>query len=264
MAGTELKLICTDFDGTIHDERCEPPIAVEFEEAVLRHQAGGVKWLINTGRDLSSLLEELARSGCRARPDYLVVVEREIYVHERAQYVSHTDWNDRCDREHAQLFEALAEEIPKLFSWVNERYRRITAYEDPWSPFCLITDHVDQTEEIVAYLERWAGDWPELTIVRNDVYARLSHIDFNKGTALQEVAQLCDARPEHIFVAGDHFNDLPMFDRRLAHGMSTPANGMPAIQEIVRQNGGHISDKNSGAGIADSLQRWVENTEKSD
>ena len=256
MAERELKLICTDFDGTIHDDRCDPPIAPEFEAAVLAHQQRGVKWVVNTGRELSSLLEELARSEIKARPDYLVVVEREIYIHQRAQYVAHQEWNDRCDSVHARMFADLEEEIPKLFAWVNEQYQ-VTAYEDPWSPFCLITDHVDQTEEIVEYLESWASGWPELAIVRNDVYARLSHVDFNKGTALQEVARLGGAMPEEIFVAGDHFNDLPMFDPKIAHGLAAPSNAMPMIQETVRRHGGLVANQKSGLGVAEMLEEWV-------
>lgn len=263
MTTRELKLICTDFDGTIHDERCDPPIAVEFVEAVLKHQAQGAKWVINTGRELSSLLEELARSGIEARPDYLVVVEREIYIHEQTKYASHKPWNQRCDEVHARLFEALKDEIPKLFDWVNKNYRAMV-YEDAWSPFCLIAEHAEHTEEIVRYLEGWAGRWPELAIVRNDVYARLSHVEFNKGTALTEVGRLCGARPEHIFAAGDHFNDVPMLNRDVAHGLGVPVNALPEIKQIVSAEGGLLAVGKSGSGVAEVLKNWLISASESD
>ncbi len=251
-----LKLICTDFDGTIHDDRTNPPIAAEFQDLVSRLQVEGVRWVINTGRDLSSLLEEIARSGMHARPDYVVVVEREIYVHRQAQYVAHQPWNARCEEVHVRLFSKLRDEIPKLFEWVNARFRA-TVYEDAWSPFCLITEHPDDTETIVRHLEEWSAAWPMLSVVRNDVYARLSHRDFNKGTALREVSQLCGATPESVFVAGDHFNDLPMLKKELAHGLVAPANALPEIKEVVRAEGGSIATGSAGIGVAAALEQWV-------
>jgi len=251
-----LQLICTDFDGTIHDDRTNPPIAAEFQEAVSRLQAEGVRWVINTGRDLSSLLEEIARSGMHARPDYVVVVEREIYVHRQAQYIAHQPWNNRCEEVHVRLFAELSDEIPKLFEWVNARFRA-TVYEDAWSPFCLIAEHPDDTESIVRHLEQWSAGWPMLSVVRNDVYARLSHGDFNKGTALREVSHLCGAAPETVFVAGDHFNDLPMLKKELAHGLVAPANALSEIKEIVRAEGGFVASRNASFGVTEALERWL-------
>lgn len=250
------RLICTDFDGTIHDDQTHPPIAGEFEELVLQLQAEGVRWVINTGRDLSSLLEEIARSGMHIRPDYLVVVEREIYVHRQAQYVAHQPWNNRCEEVHVRLFAELRDEIPKLFEWVNANFNA-TVYEDAWSPFCLIAEHPDDTESIVRHLEQWSAAWPMLSVVRNDVYARLSHGDFNKGTALREVSRLCGATPATMFVAGDHYNDLPMLKRVLAHGLAAPANAISGIKEVVLAEGGFVAPENAGLGVATALKRWI-------
>jgi hydroxymethylpyrimidine pyrophosphatase-like HAD family hydrolase len=96
-----------------------------------------------------------------------------------------------------------------------------------------------------------------LSVVRNDVYARLSHSDFNKGTALREVSGLCGATPEGVFVAGDHFNDLPMLKRKLAHRIVAPANALPEIKEAVRAEGGVVASKNAGIGVAAALNQWA-------
>jgi hydroxymethylpyrimidine pyrophosphatase-like HAD family hydrolase len=206
---------------------------------------------------LSSLLEEIARSGLHARPDYIVVVEREIYVHQQAQYVSHLPWNERCEEMHGELFAALRQEVPKLFEWVNTNFNA-TVYEDAWSPFCLIAEHPDDSESIVRYLEEWSTAWPTLSVVRNDVYARLSHVDFNKGSALREVSLLCGATPETVFVAGDHYNDLPMLKRELAHGIAAPANALREIKEVVLAEGGFVASEKAGTGVAKALERWIQ------
>ena len=93
-----IQIISTDFDGTFFAEFENPPVPDELQRLIGRLQEAGTKWVINTGRDLSSLLETLARAHLSARPDYLVVVEREIYVHDQAQYIGLEDWNRACAR----------------------------------------------------------------------------------------------------------------------------------------------------------------------
>ena len=82
-----IQLIATDFDGTIFAEFDNPPVPPTLQRAIASLQAQGAKWVIDTGRDMSSLLETMARGHFTIHPDYLVVVEREIYVHENQQYL---------------------------------------------------------------------------------------------------------------------------------------------------------------------------------
>src|SRR5438093_11068268 len=79
-----IQIISTDFDGTFFAEFENPPVPGELQRLIGQLQEAGAKWVINTGRDLSSLLETLGRARLRVRPDYLVVVEREIYVHDKS------------------------------------------------------------------------------------------------------------------------------------------------------------------------------------
>src|SRR5881392_1864407 len=99
-----IKIISTDFDGTFFAEFENPPVPAELQRLIGRLQAAGTKWVINTGRELSSLLEALARAQLGVRPDYLVVVEREIYAHEKARYVGLEEWNRTCAQTHEELF----------------------------------------------------------------------------------------------------------------------------------------------------------------
>src|SRR6266576_96109 len=114
-----IKLISTDFDGTLFAEFENPPVPGELQRLIGQLQGAGAKWVINTGRDLSSLLETLARAHLPVRPDYLVVVEREIYAHEKAQYAGLKDWNSACARAHEDLFARVPANMPRLVPGVN-------------------------------------------------------------------------------------------------------------------------------------------------
>lgn len=253
-ANAPIQLISTDFDGTIFAEFEQPPIAQDLERQLAHLQTSGVKWIINTGRDMSSLMEALARSRVSIQPDFLVLVEREIYQHDGIRYVGLVDWNARCAREHGELFARVRPDVPKLNAWVNERFRA-TVYEDAFSPFCLIADNNGDADVIHDFLEDYCQGVPNLTVVRNDVYARFSHAAFNKGTALTEICRRVNVLPEAVLAAGDHLNDLPMLKLDRASRLVAPVNAVPAVKQAVREQGGFISDLPRGHGVADGLRR---------
>jgi HAD superfamily hydrolase (TIGR01484 family) len=244
-----LRLISTDFDGTLFSEFEQPPIPAELQER-------GVKWVINTGREMASLMESLARARVQLQPDYLVLVEREIYVHDGVRYAPMHPWNHCCAQDHDELFNRIRPEVPSLVDWVNRRFKA-TVYEDPWSPFCLIAGNNGDADEIHAEMERFAARIAGLMVVRNDVYARFSHVNYNKGTALAELARHLQIRPSQILAAGDHLNDLPMLQREYATALVCPANAMPEVRTRVADQSGFVASRRAGLGIADGIRYFL-------
>src|SRR5262245_17593454 len=193
-----IQLISTDFDGTIFAEFENPPIPKALEVHLGQLQSRGAKWVINTGRDMSSLMETLARAGIGIEPDFLILVEREIYYHDGSQYRALQEWNHACSERHARLFERVRADLPEILAWINDRFHA-RLYEDAFSPFCLIAGSNRDADAIHEYLDRYCSRVPDLVVVRNDVYARFSHAYYNKGTALTEVARGLGIAPEAIF-----------------------------------------------------------------
>jgi len=220
------KLISTDFDGTVFAEFENPAIPRELQDLLASLQTQGVKWAVNTGRDMSSLMEALGRAGIAVEPDYLVLVEREIYLNQDSQYVALEEWNRACARSHAEVFGQLRPHLPELVTWIHSRFH-VALYEDSYSPLCLVAGNNGEMDVIHRHLEEFCRRIPGLTIVRNDVYARFSHVGFSKGTALGELARRLGLGPAEVFATGDHLNDLPMLSRRYAHFLAAPGGGLP-------------------------------------
>jgi hypothetical protein len=248
-----IKLISTDFDGTIFAEFENPPVPLALQSILARLQDHGARWVINTGRDLSSLLESLGRSHLPIKPDFLVVVEREIYVQRDSQFVELESWNRTCAEAHRQLFERVRPDLPRLTAWVR-RHFTATLYEDSYSPLCFIAETNQDAEAIHKYLDEYCREVPGLTVVRNDVYARFSHSSFNKGSALGEIARLLSVNHEETFAAGDHLNDLPMLSRDYARWLVAPANAVESVKDSVRRQNGFVSQLPHGHGVADGLE----------
>lgn len=248
-----IKLISTDFDGTLFAEFEKPPVPDRVLALIGELQARGAKWVINTGRDMSSLMEALARAGVAIQPDYLVLVEREMYRHDGGRYVAVPEWNTACARDHEQLFAQARRAVPELMDWVNAHFHA-TVYEDAYSPFCLIASNNGDADLINVRMTEFCARFEGLAVVRNDVYARFSHAAYNKGTALTELTRRLGLTTAEVFAAGDHLNDLPMLDTNCARWLAAPGNAVPLVKEVVRTQQGFVSELGYGLGVAEGLE----------
>jgi hydroxymethylpyrimidine pyrophosphatase-like HAD family hydrolase len=252
-----IRLISTDFDGTLFAEFENPPVPVDLQRLIGDLQAQGARWVINTGRDLSSLLESMARAHLQIRPDFLVVVEREIYRHQGTRYVPLEPWNRSCEIDHRALFSKVQEDLPRLFEWVNGRFKA-SVYSDAYSPFCLIAESNQDADAIEAFLEDYCRTVPDLAIMRNDVYARFCHAAYSKGTALAEITGILGISSAEVLAAGDHLNDLPMLSCAFAARLVAPANAVEPVKTAVRGQGGFVSQLPHGFGVADGIRHFLQ------
>jgi hydroxymethylpyrimidine pyrophosphatase-like HAD family hydrolase len=251
-----IQLISTDFDGTLHADFENPPVPLVLQQIIADLQRRGASWVINTGRDLSSLLETMGRAHLHIKPDFIVGVEREIYEHQGQNYVGVQEWNDACSAAHEGLFTKVRQDIEQLTAWVNGRFPA-TIYSDIYSPFCLIAEDNHDMNLIQAHLEAYCKQVPGLTIVRNDVYARFSHVDYNKGTALAEIGRRVGVSAARTLAAGDHFNDLPMLVIEFAHMLVAPVNAIEQVKEKVLWQKGYVSSQPFGHGVARGLEYFL-------
>jgi len=252
-----IKLISTDFDGTFFAEFESPPIPAELQALIDNLQQQGAKWAINTGRDMSSLMETLGRTGIDIEPDYLVLVEREIHIREESRFIPDAEWNNACRSAQADVFARVKGDLPRLQDWINSRFRAVI-YDDVYSPLCLIAHNNGDMDQIHAYLQAYCRTVPHLAIVRNDVYARFSHEAYNKGTALADLTRRLQLTAADVFAIGDHLNDLPMLLPQYARFIAAPANAVGAVKLAVRTHGGYISAQPHGRGVAEAIKHYLD------
>jgi len=254
---TSIRLICTDFDGTLHNEFECPPVPRLLEEVINRQQKSGAKWIINTGRDREGLLRCLEQAQLKIQPDFLIVVEREIHCLRDNEYHEHHSWNDKCQLDQEELFKRVRPLLPEAVAWIRSRFKA-QIFADDYSPFCLVARSNKDADVILNHVSNLFRHEPALTIVRNDIYARFSHVAYNKGTALSEIRRLMDAAPDETFAAGDHLNDLPMLDGQHARWVSAPDNAIEEVKAMVRKQKGYVSHLPVGHGVAQGLIHFIE------
>lgn len=248
-----VRLVSTDFDGTIHEDFVRPSIPAALQQKFSALQRAGVTWVINTGRDMASLMESLEQTDIQVRPDYVVLVEREIFRRVGpSEYAPVEPWNTNCTRDHSGLFRILGPQVARLKLELTQSHQA-HFYEDIYSPLCVVAQSNSQMDEIERTVCGSMRPYPSTQIVRNSVYLRLAHRGYTKGTALAEIQRILGVTPEHTVVAGDHLNDLPMLDPAYARYLISPHNSVASVRTRVELHGGYLATKPAGQGTLEGL-----------
>jgi hydroxymethylpyrimidine pyrophosphatase-like HAD family hydrolase len=255
LLSTSLRLICTDFDSTIAEPENKPISPVFFERLMTWRKRGPLYWIINTGRTFDSLLEDLTRRRVPIWPDWVVAVEREIWLMRDRRGIGWFEWNRKCELLHTQLFESV-QPLWKLIEDYIRQHTEAHLVDDAGSPFGIIASCEEEADEISAYMTPLLQDWPMLTAVRNSIYFRFSHKFYHKGACLEAISNGLGVLPMQIFAVGDHLNDLPMLDRRYARHLACPGNAVDEVKDKVRAQGGYIASANVAEGTVEAWDQF--------
>ncbi|CAB4244469.1 Haloacid dehalogenase [Methylacidimicrobium sp. AP8] len=253
-----LRLVCTDFDGTLlpAGEEADRSVCAEFFSRLERlKQEKGVIWVINTGRPWESLCRELERLRFPYWPDWVVLGEREVYRIERRLPIPHRAWNERCSALHRELFAATAAFWEGMRHFLRNETRAVYDHAE-WSPLEILASDAAEADRIHEKILDWMAPFPELSVQRNFEGFRFSHREIHKGSALQAVQAQIGVEAAATLAAGDHHNDLPMLDRRYAAFLTCPANAIPEVKERVRSQGGFLASLPASAGVAQALSQF--------
>ena len=264
LVASDIKLISTDFDGTLVPAFGGPSrFSDELIELLTELRHRGVRWAVNTGRSPGLLKEAWENCGLDFHPDFALTSERDVYrpCDQRVgEWVDYGDWNQQTLAAHRELFTEAQPLLLEAIEVIKDRSRARILYNfdhvnGPSEPAGLITKTESEMNWVVDYLDSLKVQLPKLHYQRNSIYLRFCHVDYDKGTALAELGRLLAIPAESIFAAGDHYNDLPMLDGRAAKHVACPANAIAEVKQTVRAARGHVSAAEDGYGLVDALKR---------
>lgn len=248
---SSLRIVCTDFDGTIAESEARPISPIFFERLMAWRKRGQVYWIINTGRTYESLQEELHRRKVPFWPDWIVAMEREIWLVRDKRGVGWFEWNRKCELMHTQLFDS----VKPVWNLVQDyivNHTQAEVVEDAGSPLGIIASCEEEADEISAFITPLLEPWPTLVAVRNSIYFRFSHKFYHKGACLEAISSGLDVQPQQIFIVGDHLNDLPMMERRYGWHIACPGNAVDEVKQKVRAEGGYVATADVAEGTVEA------------
>ncbi len=263
-APSPVRLVSTDFDGTLVEHGSPAPFSPLLVEILHALRARGVRWVINTGRSLSSLEEGLESFALPIHPDYVITTERELF-----QPASHGrgwedlgPWNARCAQLHTELFAAAAPMLAEVATFVQKETRAELQYGRRTRrnhgavnelAGVVARDNAEM-DRIVTQLDAISAQVPKFSYQRNSIYLSFCHADYDKGTALAELGRQIGVGADGTFAIGDHQNDLPMLTGIHARHVACPGNSIDEVKNAVRSAGGYVARDGYSAGVIEALR----------
>jgi len=253
-----IQLLSLDFDGTLVSHLGEPALDRQCMELIRELQDSGATWAINTGRSVDLLESGLANFEFQIRPDFILTTERDVFRPggNGDKWEPFGDWNDRCARDHAELFSSAQPVLAEVVDFVTQETKARLIY-DFGRLEGLAAENEEEMEYIAKFIERARVGHAKFDYQRNGIYLRFCHADYHKGAVLAELGRLIDVPRENIFAAGDHHNDISMLDGKVAAMPSCPANAIPEVQSAVRNAEGYVAQREHGAGVYEALSYFV-------
>ena len=246
-------LLCFDFDGTLVLPEGDPVFHPALGQMIRHLRGQGAAWVVNTGRSLGQTLQGLAQYGLFMEPDYLIV--RECDVYRPGLFRRWTDfgsWNskarrahERFVRDHSAFFDAVRRFVE------GGGQAELISGED--GDIGIVATSNEKMDRICAWIEEHQRSNPDIGYQRNTIYLRFSHARYSKGTALGELTRLLDLRADHVFAAGDNFNDLSMLHPAFARKIACPGNALQPIKHAVSGHGGFVASQPASEGMLEAL-----------
>jgi hypothetical protein len=252
-----IRLLSTDFDGTLVDHYATPPVAPALFERFAALRRKGVLWALNTGRDMPLASEGLREFGFPFEPDYILTSEREVFHrNEAGEWQDYGDWNRRCAEAHDLLFENEAALLDEVIRYVRAHPGADVIYENG-KPVGVITKGETEMDRIVEFVTASRGDDSLFHYQRNTIFLRFCHAHYSKGAALAELCRLTGIGAHETFSVGDHHNDLSMLDGRHARWAAAPGNAIDEVKAAVRAAGGYVAQGRCSHGVLEALDYFA-------
>jgi HAD superfamily hydrolase (TIGR01484 family) len=253
-----IKLLSIDFDGTMVSRVSEPVLDHECVHLIRELQEEGALWAINTGRSVELLESGLTDFEFPIRPDFILTTEREVFRPgaNGEKWEPFGDWNERCARDHAELFSSAQSILAEVVDFVSQKTKAQLLYHSEGLEG-LRAENEEEMNRIVEFIETARDDESKFHYQRNTIYLRFCHADYHKGAALAELARLIDVPRENIFAAGDHHNDISMLNGEVAAMPACPANAIEEVKTAVRSAGGYVAKREHGAGVREALKHFL-------
>jgi hypothetical protein len=170
----DIRLLSTDFDGTIVSRVSEPILDGPCLDLIRDLQESGVVWTINTGRSVDLLESGLTDFSFPLRPDFILTSERDIFRpgSNGTRWEAFGDWNERCARDHAELFTSAYSVLAEVIDFVNQKTKARIIYEAE-GPAGLIAASEEEMDQVTEFIEQARQKQPKFNYQRNTIYLRI-------------------------------------------------------------------------------------------
>ena len=233
-------LVSLDYDGTLRRKGAAmADIAPQIFELLGQLRRCGVRWGINSGRNLADMAKVLAL--LPMQPDFICTCERYVYLSNHAGLLRPlVEHNAHCYAVNLKLRDSVHQ------AWQAALRRlRIELPHAEWTlsatdPLSIEARDSETMDLIMPYILSFVNPLPGITVQRAGKYLRLADARFNKGIALQRVLAAWHVPMHCLFLMGDGHNDLDAFRLFPQAFCAVPADAHADVLRWVAHNYGSV------------------------
>jgi len=251
-----IRLLSTDFDGTLIGHEPDARTAASLTAALRDLRARGAVWAVNTGRQLWFALEGLEHAHMPHDPEFVLSSEKDIFRRVgEGDWEAFGDWNTQTEQRTLELLGRAGHVLDAVRGMADRESSVEILYENGRVAGLMTADPATM-DRVADKVRALAADVPDFSFNRNMVWMRFTHREIHKGSALSELARLLGIPREEVLAIGDHHNDIPMLDGSAAAMVACPANAVGEVKDLVRAGGGYVSPYSWGEGVADAIRHF--------
>lgn len=223
---SKVKLIATDMDGTLLNDQGE--VSDEFFSLFTELKELGVTFVAASGRQYFSIIDKLAP----IKNDMYVIAENGALSMYKDKELGVT----AIDRDTFLEILKTTEDIPNakvILCGLNSGYiidygkEFIEMFSEYYGRYKIVSDLASVKDDLYLKVAICHQDGAEKNVypfvkhlentlkvkVSGEIWLDLSHVDANKGNALQKLQQQLNIEPSETLVFGDYNNDLEMLEQ---------------------------------------------------
>src|SRR5207344_279710 len=136
-------------------------------------QKQGAIWAINTGRSVDLLESGLLDFSFPFRPDFILTSERDVFRRGEngAKWEPFGDWNERCARDHTELFSSADSVLAEVVDFVSRKTKARLIYDSEGLEGLAAEDEAEM-ERNAEFIEQARTKHPKFNYQRNGIYLR--------------------------------------------------------------------------------------------
>jgi len=251
-----IRLLSTDFDGTLIGHEPDARTAASLTAALRDLRAKGATWAVNTGRQLWFALEGLEHVHLPHDPEFVLSSEKDIFRRiGEGDWEAFGEWNANTEKRTVDLLGRAAHVLEAVREMCAADKNIEILYENG-RVGGLMTSDTGTMDRVVEKIRVLSAGVPDFSFNRNTVWMRFTHREIHKGSALAELARLLDIPRGDVLAIGDHHNDVPMLDGAAAAMVACPSNAVSEVKDLVRAAGGYVSPFPWSEGVADAIRHF--------
>ena len=233
-------LVSLDYDGTLRRKGgTMEDMAPQAFDLLVQLRCCGVRWGINSGRNLADMAKVLAL--LPLQPDFICTCERYVYLSDSMGLLRPlTEYNAQCYAFNLKLRDSVHQPWQATLHRLRTELPHAEWALSATDPLSIEARDSETMDLMMPYILDFVNPLPGVTAQRAGKYLRLADARFNKGIALQRVLAAWRVPAHSLFLMGDGHNDLDAFRLFPQAFCAVPADAHADVLRWVAHNYGSV------------------------